>query len=87
MPKRSGFAIALGLHAQPDRATTAKVNRSKRAAAPRNAADGFYFQLEAFLDEWRHLGVAEEVVRAALERARRTSLAMENVGYLLLHPG
>ena len=87
MPKRSGYAIALGLHARPDPPTTAKVNRSDRAAAPRNAADGFYFQLEAFLDERRHRGVAEEVVRAALERARRTSLAMENVGYLLLPPG
>jgi hypothetical protein len=39
-----------------------------------------YFELEAFLDNWRRHGIAEEVVRAALERANRTSFALENVG-------
>lgn len=40
----------------------------------------FYFELETFLDLWRREGTAEITVRAALERAIRTSLAMERVG-------
>ena len=47
---------------------------------PGSGEDGLYFELEAFLDHWRHHGIAEEVVRAALERARRTSFALEDVG-------
>ena len=80
MPKRSGYAIALGLHAQPNAATNRNLDRPDRAALPRNAADGFYFQLETFLDNWRRRGIGEDVVRAALERSKRTSLAMEHVG-------
>jgi len=45
-----------------------------------SAAEGFYFELEAFLDDWRRQGVPEIVVRATLERAGRASLAMESVG-------
>jgi predicted GNAT family acetyltransferase len=37
-------------------------------------------QLETFLDNWRRQGMAEDVMRAALERAKRSSLAMENIG-------
>jgi hypothetical protein len=40
----------------------------------------FYFELETFLDLWRRQGTAEVTVRSALERAMRTSLAMERVG-------
>ena len=47
---------------------------------PRTAADRFYFELEAFLDEWRRHGLPEEVVRAALDRAKCFSIAMESVG-------
>jgi len=79
MPKRSDYAIALGLHAQPNQ-THRKPTPPERAEACRNAADGFYFQLESFLDNWRREGIAEDVVRAALERAKLTSLAMESVG-------
>ena len=82
MPKRSGYAIALGLHAEPGPASNRNLDRRDRVA-PRSAADGFYFQLETFLDNWRRQGIAEDVVRAALERAERTSFAMENVGKLL----
>ena len=88
MPKRSGYAIALGLHAEPGPASNRNLDRRDRVA-PRSAADGFYFQLETFLDNWRaatrrsEVGRAEDVVRAALERAERTSFAMENVGKLL----
>jgi hypothetical protein len=45
-----------------------------------SAADGFYFELEGFLDNWRRQGIAEKDVRAALERAARSSSAMEDVG-------
>ena len=79
MPKRSGFAVALGLHSQPGPATKRNPDHHDRLE-PRKAADGFYFQLESFLDVWRHHGIAEDVVRDALERASRTSLAMEDVG-------
>lgn len=41
--------------------------------------DRAYFELEALLDEWRRHGMPEDVVRTALERARRASLAMEDV--------
>jgi hypothetical protein len=80
MPKMSGYAIALGLHAQPSPAINRNLERPDDAVAPRNAADGFYFQLETFLDNWRRQGMSEDVVRAALERATHTSLAMEDVG-------
>ena len=80
MPKRSGYAIALGLHGQRSPATNRNLARPGRAVVPRSAADGFYFQLETFLDTWRREGMEEDVVRAALERAKRASLAMENVG-------
>jgi len=80
MTKRSHFAIALGLGAPPSPATNKHLGRPDRAAPPQNAAEGFYFQLETFLDNWRRHGMAEEVVRAALERAKQTSLAMENIG-------
>lgn len=83
MPKRSDFAIALGLGAPPSPAINKHLDRPDRAAAPQNAAEGFYFQLETFLDNWRRHGVAEEVVRAALERAKQTSLAMETIGQWL----
>ncbi len=79
MPKRSGYAIALGLHGQPSPVTDRNINRPD-CAEPRNGADGFYFELETFLDDWRRQGVSEDVVRVALERAKRTSLAMEGVG-------
>jgi len=52
----------------------------------RNAAGEFYFELETFLDNWRREGVEEDVVRSALERAKRTSLAMEDVGKWLKGP-
>ena len=45
-----------------------------------SAGEGFYFELEAFLDNWRRQGMPEDVVRATLERARSASLAMEGVG-------
>jgi hypothetical protein len=80
MPRRSGYATALGLHGQPTPATNRNLNHPDGAVVPRNAADGFYLQLETFLDNWRRLGMAEDVVRAALERAKRSSLAMENIG-------
>ena len=86
MPKRSGYAIALGLHPEPCPATKAKPDRLDRPLLTRNAADGFYFQLETFLDNWRRQGISEDVVRGALERASRTSLAMENVGKWLKDP-
>jgi len=44
------------------------------------ARDQFYFELESFLDNWRRQGVPEEVVRAAIERAKRASLAVEHLG-------
>lgn len=50
---------------------------------PRNAIEGLYFELETFLDDWRRHGTPEDTVRAALERAKRASFAMENVGKLL----
>jgi len=53
------------------------------ALMPRNAAELMYFELEAFLDNWRRYGMPEDRVRTALERARRASVAMENVGKLL----
>ena len=68
MPKRSGYAIALGLHAPPSPATNRNLDRPDRAVTPRNAAEGFYFQLETFLDNWRRTGMPEDVVRDALER-------------------
>jgi hypothetical protein len=78
MPKRSDYAIALGLLAPPGPTSNRSSNRRDRTAP--NAADGFYFQLESFLDSWRRQGTNEDAVRAALERARHTSLAMEVVG-------
>lgn len=80
MPKRSGYAIALGLDAQPSPATNRNLKRPDRAVVPRNAADGMYLQLEVFLDNWRRQGMSEDFVRAALERATHASLAMEGVG-------
>lgn len=50
---------------------------------PRDAFEGMYFELENFLDDRRRHGTPEDIVRAALERAKRASLAMENVGKLL----
>jgi hypothetical protein len=47
-------------------------------------ADQAYFELEALLDEWRRHGMPEDVVRTALERARRASLAMEDVARRLM---
>jgi len=55
-------------------------------SAQASAADGLYFELEAFLDNWRRHGMAEDTVRAALERAGRASMAMENVSKRLLGP-
>lgn len=78
MPKRSNYAIAIGLHGQPGPATISNPGRPD-AAFERKAPQLFYFQLEAFLDYWRREGIAEDVVRAALERAKQTSLAMEGV--------
>ena len=45
-----------------------------------STSEEFYFELEAFLDNVRREGVSEHIVRAALERAMRASLAMESVG-------
>ena len=84
MPKRSGYAIALGLHGPPGTATNKESGSSRPwAVESRNAAEGLYFQLETFLDNWRRQGMPENVVRDALERAKHTSLAMENVGQWL----
>ena len=47
---------------------------------PGRAPDGLYLELEAFLDTWRREGMPEDILRAALERAKRASLAIENVG-------
>ena len=74
MPKRSNYGIAVGLHGQPGPATNSDAGRPNTAFERRNAPDLFYFQLEAFLDYWRREGIAEDVVRAALERANQTSL-------------
>lgn len=79
MPKRSSYAIAVGLYPRSDAAPKSSPEHSHRPS-PRNAADAFYFQLESFLDCWRRDGVSEEVVRAALGRAQLTSVAMEDVG-------
>jgi len=79
MPKRSGYAIALGVHGHGS-APNRNVDRPDHPVVGRNIADGFYFRLETFLDTWRRQGVTEQNVRAALERAKRTSLAMEDVG-------
>jgi len=76
----SGCSVALGLSARPSPATPKNLESPDRAAATRNPARKFYFELETFLDTWRREGVAEDVVRSALERAKSTSLAMENVG-------
>ena len=86
MPKTSGYAVALGLSARPNPATPRNLESPDRAALTRNAAGEFYFELETFLDTWRREGVAEEVVRSALERAKNTSLAMEDVGKWLKGP-
>ena len=83
MPKRSNYAIALGLHGPPDPENSGGQRRPDRQPALRSLADGFYFQLESFLDGWRRSGLREDVVRDALDRARRTSVAMEQVGQLL----
>jgi len=83
MPKRSDYAIALGLHAPPDPESARNPGRPDRSTVLRNASEGFYFQLEAFLDGWRRDGLREDDVRAALDRAKHTSLAMEQVGQLL----
>ena len=80
MPKTSGYAVALGLSPRPSSTTPRNLESPDRAAVARNAASKFYFELETFLDTWRREGVAEDVVRSALERAKSTSLAMENVG-------
>jgi hypothetical protein len=53
---------------------------SPGAIASPSVADWFYFELESFLDNWRRQGTPEDVVRAALERAKSASQAMENVG-------
>jgi hypothetical protein len=83
MPKKSQYAIALGLHAPLGPPTHRDRGRCDRAVAPRSIADGFYFQLEAFIDSRRRQGLTEDVVRTGLERAKHASLAMENVGKLL----
>jgi hypothetical protein len=80
MPKRSSYAIALGLHARPIPPPKRSLKRFDAAVETRNATDGFYFQLETFLDSWRREGTGEELVRAALKRAESASLAMEAVG-------
>ena len=79
MPKRSSYAIAVGLHGQPGPATNGDPGRLNAAFEQRKAPELFYFQLETFLDYSRREGIAEEVVRAALERAKQTSLTMERV--------
>ena len=79
MPKRS-YAISLGLHARSIPPPKGSLENPDPAVETQNAADGFYFHLETFLDAWRREGMGEEVVRAALKRAEATSLAMENVG-------
>jgi len=84
MPKKSSFAIALGLHAQSTPRPQRNLERFRRAGETPNAADGFYFQLETFLDTWRREGAGEEVVRDALKRAEATSLAMEDLGKRLI---
>jgi len=86
MPKTSGYAVAIGLNARPSRATPRNLESPDRAAVTRNAAREFYFELETFLDAWRRKGVDEHVVRSALERAKSTSLAMEDVGKWLKGP-
>ena len=53
------------------------------ALMPHSDAERMYFDLEAFLDNWRRYGMPEDAVRIALERAWRASVAMENVGKLL----
>lgn len=78
MPKRSNYAIAVGLHGQPSPAPS-DPGCTDAFLVRRNPADLFYFQLETFLDDWRREGIAEDVVRVALERAKQTSLAMEGV--------
>ena len=79
MPKRS-CAISLGLHARSIPRSKGSLESPDPAVETPNAADGFYFHLETFLDTWRREGMGEEVVRAALRRAEATSLAMEDVG-------
>ena len=86
MPKTSGYAVALGLNARPSSASVRNRYRPDHAVMTRNAAGEFYFELETFLDNWRREGVEEDVVRSALERAKRTSLAMEDVGKWLKGP-
>ena len=86
MPKTSMHAVALGLDVRPTPATTRNPGGPDRAAVTRNAAREFYFELETFLDTCRREGVAEDVVRSALKRAERTSLAMEDVGKWLKGP-
>ena len=86
MPKTSGYAVALGLSARSNPATPRNLEGPDRAPLARNAARKFYFELETFLDTWRREGVEEDVVRSALERAKSTSLAMEDVGKWLKGP-
>jgi hypothetical protein len=85
MPKTSVYAVALGLNARPG-PTARNLGGPHRTVVTRNAASEFYFELETFLDTWRREGVAEDVVRSALERAKCTSLAMEDVGNWLKGP-
>ena len=56
------------------------------ASAEDSASEALYFELEAFLDNMRRHGMPEDAVRAALERAARASLAMENVSKRLMGP-
>ena len=80
MPKRSSYAIALGLHPRPMPPPERSLKPVDAASETRTAADSFYFRLETFLDSWRREGMGEEAVRAALKRAEAASLAMEAVG-------
>jgi hypothetical protein len=51
-----------------------------------NVADRAYFELEGLLDRWRRRGMPEGVVRTVLDRARRASSAMEDLGKRLSRP-
>jgi hypothetical protein len=46
---------------------------------PRTPDELFYFELETFLDNWRRRGVPNDMIRTALARAERASLAMDGL--------
>ena len=79
MPKSSGYAIAFGVDVRPGPPTEKNPDRREHGLASRRVADVLYLQLETFLDSWRRQGLTEDVVRTALARAERASLAMELV--------